>query len=122
MYNKAILIGRVATDLELKSTPNGTSVCTFRVACDRNYTKGGERKADFITVVTWKNTAEFVSRFFSKGKAIGVEGKIETREYTDRDGNKRTAFEVIADNCFFVGDKKAVEVEAPLDDSEDIPF
>lgn len=123
MFNKAILIGRVATDLELKTTTNGTSVCTFRVACDRNYTKGGERKADFINVVTWKNTAEFVSKFFAKGKAIGVEGRIETRDYTDKDGNKRTVVEVVADSCFFVGDKKSVEVEAPaLDDIEDIPF
>lgn len=124
MYNKAILIGRVATDLELKTTPTGASVCTFRVAVNRNYTKNGERKADFINVVTWRNTAEFVSKFFSKGKAIGVEGTMQTRDYTDKDGNKRSVFEVVADNCFFVADKKAadVEVDAPIDDSEDIPF
>lgn len=124
MYNKVILIGRVATDLELKTTPAGASVCTFRVAVNRNYTKNGERKADFINVVTWRNTAEFVSKFFSKGKAIGVEGTVQTRDYADKDGNKRNIVEVVAGNCFFVADKKAddIEVDAPIDDSEDIPF
>ena len=122
--NKAILIGRVATDMELKTTPSGTPVCSFRVAVNRSYTKGGERKADFITIVAWRNTAEFVSKYFSKGKLIGIEGAIETRDYTDRDGIKRTAFEVVAQNCFFVGDKKAGDfAEAGEDEPvEDLPF
>lgn len=106
MFNKAILIGRLTADPELKTIPSGASVCTFRIACDRRFTgKDGERKTDFITIVAWRQTAEFVSRFFTKGKLIGVDGSIQTRDYTDKEGNKRTAFEVVADNCFFVGSK-----------------
>ena len=106
MFNKAILVGRLTADPELRTTPSGTSVCTFSVACDRRFSgKDGERKADFINIVTWRQTAEFVSKFFTKGKLIGVDGSIQTRDYTDKDGNKRTAFEVVADNCFFVGAK-----------------
>lgn len=106
MFNKAILIGRLTADPELKTIPSGASVCTFRIACDRRFAgKDGERKADFITIVAWRQTAEFVSKFFTKGKLIGVDGSIQTRDYTDKDGNKRTAFEVVAENCFFVGSK-----------------
>jgi len=106
MFNKAILIGRLTADPELKTIPSGASVCTFRIACDRRFSgKDGERKADFITIVAWRQTAEFVSKFFTKGKLIGIEGSIQTRDYTDKEGNKRTAFEVVADNCFFVGSK-----------------
>lgn len=108
MYNKAILIGRLTADPELKTTPNGISVCSFRIACDRRFSgRDGERKADFINIVAWRQTAEFVSKFFNKGKAIGVDGSIQTRDYTDKEGNKRTAFEVVADNCFFVESKNA---------------
>ena len=102
MYNKTILIGRLVADPDLKTTPNGINVATFRIAVDR---MGKEKKADFISIVCWRNTAEFVSRYFSKGKAIGVEGSIQTRDYTDKEGNKRIAFEVVADRLFFVGDK-----------------
>lgn len=128
MYNKAILVGRITADPELKSTPGGVSVCTFTVACDRRFTdKDGNRGTDFIEVVAWRTAAEFVSKFFTKGKAIGVDGSIQTRKYTDKNGNNRVAFEVVADSCFFVGDKGAkpsvdVEEPEPLDDSEDWPF
>ena len=108
MFNKANLICRLTADPELKTTQSGISVCSFRIACDRRFSgRDGERKADFINIVAWRQTAEFVSKFFSKGKAIGVEGSIQTREYTDKEGNKRTAFEVVADNCFFVESKSA---------------
>lgn len=131
MFNKAILVGRMTADPELKTTPNGKSVCTFRVAVARKPDKDGNRKADFITVVAWRSTAEFISKFFQKGKSIGIEGVIQIREYTDKEGNKRSAFEVVADNAFFVGDKKTaeVEVDAPEQpeeivpgDSSDLPF
>ena len=80
MFNKAILIGRLTADPELKTIPSGASVCTFRIACDRRFSgKDGERKADFITIVAWRQNAEFVSKFFTKGKLIGVEGSIQTR-------------------------------------------
>lgn len=107
MYNKAILIGRLVADPELRTTPNGVSVTTFRIAVDRPFTKGGEKKADFISITAWRQQAEFVSRYFAKGRAIGVDGAIQTREYTDKDGNKRTAFEVVADRVFFVESKGA---------------
>lgn len=107
MYNKAILIGRLVADPEMRTTPNGVNVATFRIAVDRAYTKGADKKADFISIVCWRQQAEFVSRYFSKGKAIGVEGSIQTRDYTDKDGNKRYAFEVVADRTFFVESKNA---------------
>lgn len=107
MYNKAILIGRLVADPEMRTTPNGINVATFRIAVDRPYTKGAEKKADFISIVCWRQQAEFVSRYFSKGKAIGVDGAIQTRDYTDKDGNKRYAVEVVADRVFFVESKGA---------------
>lgn len=108
MYNKAILIGRLVADPEMRTTPNGVNVATFRIAVDRPFTtKGAEKKADFISIVCWRQQAEFVSRYFSKGKAIGVDGAIQTRDYTDKDGNKRYAVEVVADRVFFVESKSA---------------
>lgn len=131
MYNRAILIGRLTADPELKTTPNGVNVCSFRLAVDRPYKKDGERKADFITMVAWRQQAEFVCRYFGKGKPIGVEGSIQTREYTDKDGNKRVAVEVVADRVFFVESKGRNDESAPpsgqddytvLDDDNDLPF
>ena len=110
MYNLAILIGRLVADPELRQTPNGVSVCTFRIAVDRAYqAKGGERQADFIDIVAWRNQAEFVSRYFSKGKLILVEGSIQVRNYTDKNDQKRTAVEVVAENVRFVGSKAESE-------------
>lgn len=106
MFNKAILIGRLTADPELKQTTNGISVCSFSIACDRRFTsKGGERQADFINIVAWRQSAEFVSKYFRKGNAIGIEGSIQTRNYEDKNGNKRTAVEVVVDNAFFVESK-----------------
>ena len=92
MYNRAILIGRLVADPEMRTTPNGVNVATFRIAVDRPYSKNAEKKADFITIVAWRQQAEFVCRYFSKGKAIGVEGSIQTRDYTAQDGSKRYVF------------------------------
>ena len=106
MLNKAILIGRLVADPELRQTPNGVSVCTFRIAVDRAYSpKGGEKQADFLDIVAWRQQAEFVSRYFNKGKLILVEGSIQSRSYTDKNDQKRTAVEVVADNVRFVGSK-----------------
>lgn len=114
MFNKSILIGRLVADPELKKTPNDVSVVSFRIAVDRPYRKDAERQADFIDIVAWRGTAEFISEYFKRGSAIGIEGRIQTRNYTDKEGNKRTAFEVLAENTFFVegsskggSDKKA---------------
>lgn len=105
--NKVILMGRLTTDPELKTTPNGTSVTSFSLAVDRNYVKqGGERKTDFINIVAWRQRAEFICKYFSKGQLIALDGSIETRSYVDKNGNNRTAFEVVVENAYFTGDKR----------------
>ncbi|MCD4835653.1 single-stranded DNA-binding protein [Phocea massiliensis] len=110
MLNKAILVGRLTADPELKQTLNGVSVCSFSIAINRPYSgKGGERQTDFINIVAWRATAEFVAKYFRKGNAIGVDGSIQTRSYTDKQGNKRTAFEVVADAASFVEGKQSAE-------------
>lgn len=107
MYSKTILIGRLTAEPERKTTPQGTSLCNFRMAVERPYKDGdGNRKTDFINCVAWRNTGDFVARYFSRGKAIGVEGVIETFDYTDKDGVKRNGFQINADQVFFVGDNK----------------
>ena len=115
MYNKAILIGRLTANPEMKRTQSGTSVTSFTLAVDRRYSSGGERKADFINCVAWRQAAEFVCKYFSKGDPMGLDGSIQTRSYEDKNGNKRTAVEVVAENVFFVGSKKsdAREPEEP---------
>ena len=124
MLNSVCLMGRLTADPELKSTQSGVSVCSFRIAVDRTYTpKGQEKQTDFINIITWRSTAEFVSRYFRKGQLVAVQGSIQTGQYTDRDGNKRTAFDVVADNVFFA-EKKAESGEtkqgAGYDHSPDI--
>jgi len=102
MLNRVILMGRLVADPELRHTASNVAVTTFRIAVDRNYTpKGAERQTDFINIVTWRNTAEFVSRYFRKGQLVALEGSIQTRNYTDNQGNNRTAFEVVADQVYF---------------------
>ena len=107
MLNKIFLQGRLVADPELRQTPSGVPVASFRIAVDRDFKnkETGEKEADFINVVAWRNTAEFVSRFFTKGRMAIVEGRLQIRGYTDRDGNKRTAAEVVADNIYF-GDSR----------------
>ena len=106
MLNSVCLMGRLAVDPELKTTPSGASVCNFRLAVERTYQpKGQEKQTDFIGVVAWRGTAEFVSRYFRKGQLVAVQGSIQTRSYTDKDGNKRRSAEVVADNVYF-GDSK----------------
>ena len=107
MLNKIFLQGRLVADPEMRHTPSGVAVTTLRLAVDRDFKdkETGEKKADFINVVAWRNTAEFVSRYFTKGRMAIVEGRLQMRDYTDRDGNKRTAAEVGADNIYF-GDSK----------------
>lgn len=104
MLNKAILMGRLTSDLELKQTPNGVSVCAFSIAVNRNYNRD---ITDFINIVTWRGTAEFVSKYFKKGQLLALEGTIQTRNYEDKQGNKRTAFEVVADQVYFAESKNS---------------
>ena len=104
--NIVALTGRVCADLELKTTASGISVCSFPLAVDRTFVKqGAERQADFINIVCWKNTAEFVCKYFKKGSMIAVDGSIQTRKYEDNQGNKRTAFEIVANNVHFCESK-----------------
>ena len=108
MLNVVALTGRLVADPELKTTQSGNSVCTFRVAVDRSYVpQGEERQADFITVTAWRKTAEFVSKYFQKGSMISVQGRLETRQYQDKNGNNRTATEVLAAEVGFCGSKAA---------------
>lgn len=114
MLNSVCLMGRLVADPELRQTPSGVSVCSFRIAVDRTYQpKGQEKQTDFINIVTWRSTAEFVSRYFRKGQLVAVQGSIQTSQYTDRDGNKRTAFDVVADNVFFAEPKRTARPPAP---------
>lgn len=107
MLNKIFLMGRLVADPELKQTPNGVPVATFRIAVDRDFKnkQTGEKEADFVTIVAWRSTAEFVARYFTKGRMAVVEGRLQIRPYTDRDGNKRNATEVVADSVYF-GDSR----------------
>lgn len=102
--NTAIIMGRICKDLELRKTPSGVSVTRFTVAVDRAYKQGEERKTDFIDVVCWRNTAEFVCKYFEKGQMIAIQGAIQTGSY-EKDGIKRNTFEIVADNVSFCGSK-----------------
>lgn len=114
MLNNVVLMGRLTADPELKQTQNGVSVLSFGIAVDRDYTQQGEdRQADFINIVAWRNTAEFVSKYFSKGKMIALKGSIQTRSYEDKQGNKRTVFEVVADKVYFCGSKEEINNKKP---------
>ncbi|MBQ3817536.1 MAG: single-stranded DNA-binding protein [Clostridia bacterium] len=106
MFNLVVLTGRLTADPELKTTPNGYSVTSFSIAVSRRYRSGEEVQADFINIVAWRQTAEFITKYFKKGSMIGIEGSIQTRKYTDKNGNNRTAFEVVANNVQFVESKR----------------
>nr|DAI04534.1 MAG TPA: Single strand binding protein [Caudoviricetes sp.] len=108
MLNVVAIMGRLVADPELRTTQQGTNVCTFRIACERNFAKQGEqRQADFIEIVAWRQQADFVCKYFQKGSMIAVEGSLQTRQYQDKQGNNRTAVEVVANNISFAGAKAA---------------
>ena len=108
MLNKIILMGRLCTNPELRRTGSGTAVTSFSLACDRDFkSQSGEKETDFIDVVAWKNTAEFVSKYFSKGRMAVVEGRLQIRDWTDKSGNKRITAEVVADNVYFADSKRS---------------
>jgi single-strand DNA-binding protein len=102
-FNKVILIGNMTSDPELKQTQGGLSVCSFSIAVNRRFAKDGEQNCDFINIVAWRQQAEFVTRYFKKGNPILVCGQLQTRTWTDNQGNKRYATEVVADEVSFVG-------------------
>lgn len=106
MLNCAVIMGRLVADPELRTTSNNVSVTSFTVAVDRNFVRPGEeRQADFIDVVAWRQTAEFITKYFRKGSMIAIQGSIQTRNYEDKNGNKRKAFEIVVDNASFCGSK-----------------
>ncbi len=121
MFNLVVLTGRLTVDPELKTTPSGVSVTTFSIAVDRPYRKDKEQDTDFITIVAWRQTAEFITHYFTKGSLIGIEGSIQTRRYQDKNGNNRTAFEVVANNAQFVMPKSAAERAFNQDVGNNVP-
>lgn len=106
-FNKVILIGNLCSDPELKQTQGGTSVCSFNVAINRYSKEPDAKKVDFFTVVAWQAKAEFVSKYFKKGQAIVIVGRLENREWSDKQGNKRISTEIIAEEISFAGNKES---------------
>ena len=134
MLNRIIVMGRMTRDPELRRTNSGTAVASFSLAVDRDFkSQSGEKETDFIDVVAWRNTAEFVSKFFTKGRMAVVEGRLQLRDWTDKEGNKRRTAEIVADNVYF-GDSKRDGGDNPgytpapssgfseIEDDGDLPF
>lgn len=137
-FNSATLGGRLTADPELKTTPNGVTVTSFTVAINRRTGEGKENIADYINCIAWRQTAEFITRYFKKGSSICVVGAIQTRSWTDKDGNKRYATEVIVDRAYFVDSKSENNVQTEnsgtyeeavsqarfeeIDTDDDLPF
>ena len=120
MLNKIVLMGRLTRDPELRRTQSGTAVASFTLAVDRDYKpQDGERETDFIDIVAWRGTGEFVSKYFTKGRMAVVEGRLQVRDWTDKDGNKRRSTEVVADNVYF-GDSKRSESGTPAEPSGEL--
>ena len=121
MFNLVVLSGRICNELELKYTQNNVPVCSFTLAVDRRGTKGEDKQTYFINMVAWRTTAEFITKYFSKGSLIGIEGSIQTRKYKDKEGVIRTAFEVIVDQAQFMESKKSESNEKPQEEFTPIP-
>ena len=136
MLNKVFLQGRLVADPELRHTQQGTPVASYRLAVDRDYKSkdSNAQNTDFVNIVSWRNTAEFVSRYFTKGRMMLVEGRLQMRSYTDKDGNRRVAAEVVTDNVHFADSRKdgsnnedgslqeSAGCEELADDDGDLPF
>ena len=138
MLNHVVIMGRMVRDPELRQLDNGTSVTSFSVAVERNYVDKttNERQADFLNVVAWRQTADFVCKYFHQGDMIALEGSLQSRKYTDKDGNNRTAIEIVASNISFCGCKNGgnantattndapatMVANAPSEDNDELPF
>ena len=120
--NKALLVARITTKPELRTTSSGIPFTRFSVAINRPFTNNGERTADFINILVWRKQAENVCNFLDKGSQVAIEGRIQTGSYTDKDGNNRTSFEVVADNVQFLDSKsqRSNESQIPISDGVDI--
>ena len=133
MLNKAIVMGRLTRDPELRRTQSGTAVTSFTLAVDRDFkSQSGEKETDFIDVVAWRNTGEFAAKYLAKGRMAAVEGRIQVRDWQDKDGNRRKAVEVVADNVYFADSKRDSKPQEPhaitepefdeIEDDGDLPF
>ena len=130
MLNKIIIMGRLTRDPELRRTQSGTAVTSFTMAVDRDFkSQSGEKETDFIDVVAWRNTGEFAAKYLAKGRMAAVEGRIQVRDWQDKDGNRRKSVEVVADRMYF-GDSKQEDKKQPapaddfceIEDDGDLPF
>ena len=133
MLNKIFLMGRLTRDPELRRTGSGLAVASFSLAVDRDFkSQSGEKETDFIDIVAWRNTAEFVSKYFTKGRMAVVEGRLQIRDWTDKEGNKRRSSEVVADSIYFGDSKKDTGMPAQsysntgsfseVEDDGELPF
>ena len=136
MLNHIVLMGRLTRDPELRHTGNGTAVASFSLAVDRDYKgQSGEKETDFVDIVAWRSTADFVSKFFTKGRMTVVEGRLQLRDWTDKDGGKRRSAEVVAEHVYFGDSKQRFEsdtasappaswdfLEIPEDEKGELPF
>lgn len=133
MLNKVIIMGRLTWDPELRRTQSGTAVTSFTMAVDRDFkSQSGEKETDFIDVVAWRNTGEFAAKYLAKGRMAAVEGRIQVRDWQDKDGNRRKSVEVVADNVYFADskrDSKPQDTPATnepdfdeIEDDGDLPF
>ena len=114
MLNKIVVMGRLVRDPSLKETQSGAKVTSFTIACERDFQQGEEKQTDFISFVAWRQTAEFVNSYFHKGNLILVQGSLQSRKWQDKDGKNRTEWEVIADRCYFTGEKNgSAQIGAP---------
>lgn len=121
MINIVIVMGRITADPELRTSNSGISYCRFSVAVDRAYKSGDEKKTDFINCVAWRQTAEFISRYFTKGSMIALQGSLQQESYTDRDGNKRTSYTVSVEKASFTGSKRESAAEPDIEPAEPAP-
>lgn len=130
MLNNITIMGRLVKDPELKMTNNGIAVTSFAIACERDFAEGGEKITDFIDITAWRTTAEFISKYFSKGSMIAINGRLQIRTWVDQNGNNRKNAEVVADKVYFAESKKADKGEdrfneqkfIELTDEDDLPF
>ena len=133
MLNHIVIMGRLVNDPELRMTGSNTAVASFRIACDRDFkSKDGNKETDFVDIVCWRNTAEYACKYFSKGRMVVAAGRLQMRNWVDKDGNKRTSAEIVADNIYF-GDSKREDsgdtsnafsnpISIEVDMDEELPF
>lgn len=123
MLNHITIMGRIGTDIELRKTGSGVSVASFTVAVDRDFNTGGEKETDWIECVAWRQTGEFIQKYFAKGRMIVLSGRLQTRNWKDKEGKKRKTYEIVVDNAYFGDSKTEGQKFAPIDEpDEQLPF